>query len=129
MLRLLSGWKTTLIAAGIAAAVGFGAGWKTQGWRWDAALADAREQAIEDFKAQQAEDTAISREGLKRGERREQRVRVIEKEVPRVVTEVVTRSDCRLPGDYVRVLNDAVRANSPDAAGVGDASVPDPAHP
>lgn len=127
MMGLLASVKATFIAAGVALAVGFGAGWTAQGWRWDAAVKDAYEEAMADFQAQQEKDQRVAREAARREAQRRERQREVAREVPNVVEAVRSSADCTADAELVGLWNEAARAaaGATVAAG-GDAAVPEP---
>jgi hypothetical protein len=58
--------KTGLIIGGIGAAVGFGGGWFTNGWRWEAKFADAQLAAVQTYETMQKELNAKFAEQVER---------------------------------------------------------------
>ena len=101
-------------AAAVAAAVGFAAGWRVQGWRWSAADAErVVAQAEADRLARVAADRAAGTfEARREAIRVEQRV--ITREVDRVVDRPVYRDGVCLDADGLRLV--AAAAGAPASA-------------
>lgn len=104
--------------------VGFGAGWKVQGWRCDAAKNAAIERALKRYdeklakQNEEARDYESEREQARRsGVDREQAIRTVYRtvEVP---------GECAAPPDVRGVLDDAVREANARAAGESLPTVP-----
>jgi hypothetical protein len=127
LLTLAGGWKGKALIVTAVAALGFGAGWKVQGWRWDAARADAYEAGLAAARSQLQIDMLLLQEQLERERAREAEVRTIYREVPRVQQQTRDQPDCRVGDDFVRLWNRAASAATPGAAGRGDAALPAPA--
>ncbi len=103
----------THVAVGaVALAVGFGAGWKTQGWRWEAAEGRAATNAQAKARLQRQGADAASQAYEVVRERTRNVYVPIKEEVERVVVEYRDRS-C-FSDDGLRLINEAVRAaNNP----------------
>lgn len=99
--------NVTLIAAAIAGALGFGAAWQAQSWRFDAAEKARIEAELEvaSMRAVQS-DTASASHEKDKAEVQIQ-FRTIIKEVDRVVEKAVYRNVC-LDSDGLRILTDAI---------------------
>lgn len=114
-----------LIAAGVALALAFAAGWTVNGWRFDAERRTALEQRLQSIQVDQARV-----EGVASGyEQIREELRAIERgkhtEVIRETNRVEYR--CELPADGERLRIDRIRAANA-AAGFPDDAVPsDPA--
>lgn len=99
---------THAAAALMAAALAFGAAWKVQDWRHDAAEKDRIEQeAKERGIRSQRIDTAATRHERDKGEIRTEFI-TIEKEVRHVVEKPVYRDGMCLDDDGLRVLRAAI---------------------
>ncbi len=103
-------WTHT--AAALASlAIGFGAGWKVQGWRWSAADGERATSTAEVQRLRQmAADAAAGRHEAARATLAARRI-VITREVDRVVEKPVYRNVC-LDADGLRILAAAVGAAS-----------------
>lgn len=98
----------THVAVGIAAlAIGFGGGWKTQGWRWDAADKQRLEQETADLRritehARQASGTYEDKRTAN-----ETRYRTVTVTLEKVVDRPVYLQQC-LDDDGLRALNQQI---------------------
>lgn len=102
--QVLQGAAIALVAGLV---LGFGAGWRVQGWRMDAALADIerKQQAAEDARAEKADTAAESH--AKNSEAIRTEVQTVIREVPRVVEKPVYRNVC-LDADGLRLIRQAL---------------------
>lgn len=108
----------TLIAAALSASIAFTTGWKVQGWRKDAQIAEvatAQQQAVDQAKAKQE---ALRKERLKNSQlsealaaQRDKAKQQNDSDVTEARIEYVTKdpnaTDCGLSDDGVRVWNGA----------------------
>ena len=102
---------TYIATALIALAIGFGSGWKTNGWRHDAAALAAQDQARETEKMRrQAVNTAATGHEADKERLRTEFVTITEKVEHEIQTErVVYATTCIAPGG-LRELADAAAA-------------------
>ena len=100
------------VTALIAAAVGFGAGWQTQAWRYDAKELAAKNKALDKARMQrQGADAGAVAFEVVREKLRTEYIPILQ-EVERVAVQYRDR-EC-LAADGVRLINDAIRsANNP----------------
>lgn len=96
-----------LITAAVAAVLAFGAAWKVQDWRHDAAELERREDAaeVERLRARKADTAAVSHEEFK--ERERVVYQVITETVDRIVERPVYRNVC-LDADGLAALKQAI---------------------
>lgn len=115
----------TYAAAGLATlALGFGAGWKVESWRWSASLLAQEVQAEKDQAAAQAhsDQQATTYEG-ERDEARDQ-ASSREAQVRTIYKTITVAGDCAVPAPARSVLDDAVAAANARAAGKPGAAMP-----
>jgi predicted metalloprotease len=116
--------QTHLVAALVAALVGFGSAWQVQDWRFGAAERDRIEaaQEVERLRAAQA-DAASSAHEQERAENRA-KFRVIYKDVERVVEKPVYRDRECFDSDGLRILSEAISGGAGNAASEPAPAVP-----
>lgn len=104
----------TYVATGlIALAVGFGGGWKTQGWRWDAADKQRIEQEAKERQKQldRAHTASTTFEGKRTAN--ETQYRTVTVTLEKIVDRPVYVNQC-IDADGLRALNDQIaRATDP----------------
>lgn len=119
-------WVYPAAAAGLLLA-GFGAGWKVQGWRCEAARSGALEQAIQ-MKAvgdKIVADFATTYEGDRANGQAEHHTATTE--IRTVFADRVVPGDCAAPADARRVLEVGINRANSRASGEPSAAVPSPA--
>lgn len=106
-------FQSHLIVGAVAASLAFGAGWKVQGWRRDAADLARQEDAAEvvRLRARKADAAAVSHEQYQ--ERERVVYQVITETVDRIVERPVYRNVCLDP-DGLRALGDAIHGRASD---------------
>lgn len=103
-----------VVTAVVAAALSFGAAWKVQDWRHDAAELARKEDAAElvRLRARKADTAAVTHEEFKEKERVV--YQVITETVDRIVERPVYRDTVCLQPDGLRALNSAIRGGADD---------------
>ena len=97
----------------VALAVGFGGGWKTQGWRWDAAEKHRIEQEAKERQKQRDRAHTASTTFEDKRSTNETRYRTVTVTLEKVVERPVYLQSC-LDDDGLRVLNSQIsRASDP----------------
>jgi protein-arginine kinase activator protein McsA len=100
-----------LIAAGVALAVTFVAGWTVNGWRHDGALKKALEEKIE---LQQAYD-AYAREVAAKFQNQQAEQAIVYRDLKRKITDVTDNRICFADGNALSVWNSALTGDVPKA--------------
>lgn len=115
-----------LAVAAVCLLVGFGGGWKTQSWRYDAAELERTRIESRDRvkKIERGDDAAVAHEDTKAKE--EVRYVTVIKKVDRIVGRPVYARTC-FDDDGLRVLNAAISGS--ESAGEPPAKMPGPATP
>lgn len=111
-------------AAAIAVGAGFYAGWTTQGWRCDAAKAEALEQQQRRFNEQlvNLQTEAAKYEQDRQASHDAHRAR--ETEIRTIYRDVEVPADCEPPADVGRVLDNALESANARTVGQPGAAVP-----
>lgn len=99
---------THAAAAVVALAVGFAGGWKTQGWRWDAADKQRTEQEAKERQKQLDRAHTASTTFEDKRATNETRYRTVTVTLEKVVERPVYLNACLDP-DGLRALNDQIR--------------------
>lgn len=109
----------TYVATGlIALAVGFGGGWKTQGWRWDASEKQRIEQEAKERQRQLERAHTASTTFEDKRTTNETRYRTVTVTLEKVVERPVYLNACLDP-DGLRILNGQItRAADPGQPGI-----------
>lgn len=98
----------TYVATGLIALVlGFGSGWKTQGWRWDASEKQRIEQEAKERQRQLERAHASSSVFESKRSANETKYRTVTVTVKEIVDRPVYRNIC-LDDDGLRVINDQI---------------------
>lgn len=100
-----------LIAAGVALAVTFVAGWTVNGWRHDGALKKALQEKIE---LQQAYD-AYAREVATKFQNQQAEQAIVYRNLKRKITDVTDNRICFADGNALSVWNSALTGDVPKA--------------
>jgi len=87
-----------LIIALVCVVVGFGAGWKTNGWRYEASRSIAEQAASEAMTAVAKEVAKIDVKNV-----------TIKQKLETVIKERTVYADCQHTDDGLRVLNEALK--------------------
>lgn len=102
----------------VALAVGFGGGWKTQGWRWDAAEKQRIEQEAKERQKQLDRAHTASTTFENKRSTNETRYRTVTVTLEKVVEHPVYLQSC-LDDDGLRILNGQIaRATDPGQPGL-----------
>lgn len=102
----------SLYVAAVLMLASFGAGWQVQAWRWKAAESAQIEQANAALVAEQKRSAEASRGYQEQLAKVKAKTRVIVNEVNREIEKPVYR-DCVIPADGMRLLDQAIEANTP----------------
>lgn len=102
---------THVAAAVVALAVGFAGGWKTQGWRWDAADKQRMEQENKERQRQLDRANTASTTFEDKRATNETRYRTVTVTLEKVVERPVYLQQC-LDDDGLRVLNEQISGNT-----------------
>ena len=114
--------RIKLAAALVALVVAFGAGWKVEGWRWDASEKAAVQAALAKYQQETAQAAKASSTLAAQQEQNHAEIRTITRTVDRIVVRPVYRNVC-LDADGLRAVNAAL-AGKAAAAGKPDGAVP-----
>ena len=115
---MIAGLYTYAATALVARAVGFGGGWKTQGWRWDAAEKQRIEQEAKERQKQLDRAHTASTTFEDKRSTNETRYRTVTVTLEKVVERPVYLQQC-LDADGLRILNDQItRAADPGQPGI-----------
>lgn len=106
---MIPGLYTYVGTALVAVAVGFSAGWKTQGWRWDASEKQRIEQEAKERQKQLDRAHASSGVFEEKRSSNEIKYRTVTVAVKEFVDRPVYRNAC-LDDDGLRALNDQIAA-------------------
>ena len=117
-----------LAVAALALLAAFGAGWKIEGWRWDASEKAAVEAALAHYQQETKQAAGASAALAAQQEQTNVRIRTITRTVDRIVVRPVYRNVC-LDADGLRAVNAALTgkaalARQPD----GTMPAPDATH-
>lgn len=115
---MIAGLYTYVATGLIALALGFGGGWKTQGWRWNAAEKQRIEQEAKERQRQLERSHAASTTFEDKRSTNEARYRTVTVTLEKVVDRPVYLNACLDP-DGLRILNDQIaRAADPGQPGL-----------
>lgn len=108
---MIPGLYTYVATALVALALGFGSGWKTQGWRWDASEKQRIEQEAKERQKQL--DRANKSSGAFEAKRtaNEVKYRTVTITLKEIVDRPVYRNIC-LDDDGLRIFNDQISAST-----------------
>ena len=101
---------THAAVAVLAVAIGFAGGWKTQGWRWDAADKQRLEQEAKDLHRATERAQASSGAFEQKRSANEIRYRTVTVTLEKIVERPVYLSAC-FDADGLRVLNEQISGN------------------
>jgi hypothetical protein len=114
---------THAAAAAVALVLGFGAGWKTQGWRWEAAEAERlRTNATELHRATERAGAAAGTFETKRSAN-EIQYRTVTRTIEKIIDRPVYLQQC-FDDDGLRNLNEQISAGT--NSGESSAAMPRP---
>lgn len=107
---MIAGLYTYAATALVAVAIGFTGGWKTQGWRWDAAEKQRLEQEAKDLHRANERAQASSSTFESKRSANETKYRTVTITLEKIIDRPVYISAC-FDADGLRLLNEQISGN------------------